>query len=163
MSVFIRSANDKDLTEVQSLLRRAWHTAYDAIHGAEKVTAITLDWHSLANLKANLARPWSEFLVADTGEKLLGMAYARQSSEDFVMLYQLYVEPDCTGQGIGAQLLDECFEAFPEAKAFRLEVDEQNPKAVRFYERFGFKEIARTANCGQDGSEMPAIVMERRA
>ncbi len=162
MSVFIRSATEKDLPDVQALLRRAWHAAYDGIHGADKVTEITTAWHSLTNLKANLARPWSEFLVADTGEGLFGMAYARQSSEDFVMLYQLYVEPDHIGQGIGVQLLEECFEAFPEAKAFRLEVDEQNPGAVRFYDRYGFKEISRTANCGQDGSNMPAIVMERR-
>jgi GNAT superfamily N-acetyltransferase len=60
-------------------------------------------------------------------------------------------------------LLAECFETFPEAKAFRLEVDEQNPDARRFYERHGFREIARTANCGKDGSGMPAIVMEKRS
>jgi ribosomal protein S18 acetylase RimI-like enzyme len=162
MTVFVRSATERDLEEVQRLLRRAWHAAYDAIHGVQKVTDITASWHSIANLKANLARPWSEFLVADTGEALLGMAYARQASEDYVALKQLYVDPKHTGQGIGGQLLEECFEAFPEAKAFRLEVDEENPNAFRFYERYGFKEIARVANCGQDGSNMPAIVMERR-
>ena len=78
------------------------------------------------------------------------------------MLHQLYVDPSMTGRGIGAELLTECFEAFPEAKAFRLEVDEKNPRAVSFYEGFGFKEIARTQNCGREGSNMPAIIMERR-
>lgn len=163
MTVFIRSAMDGDLKAVQSLLRRAWHAAYDRIYGAEKITAVTADWHSLNNLSANLKKPWSEFLLADTGESLAGMAYASQSSEDFAVLHQLYVNPAQTGQGIGAQLLAECFEAFPEAKAFRLEVDEQNPDARRFYERHGFREIARTANCGKDGSGMPAIVMEKRS
>lgn len=162
MSVFIRSANERDLPGVQQLLQRAWHAAYDDIHGAEKINAITNDWHSLANFTAQLKRPWSEFLLADTGSSCLGMAYAAQSSEDFVKLHQLYVDPNKTGQGIGAQLLEECFEAFPEAKAFRLEVDAQNPRAFDFYSRFGFKEISRIANCGQDGSNMPAIVMERR-
>jgi ribosomal protein S18 acetylase RimI-like enzyme len=162
MNVFIRSAAERDLAQVQDLLRRAWHAAYDRVYGVEKIAAKTAEWHSLANLKANLARPWSEFLVADTGDALLGMAYARQASEDFVMIRQIYVDPDYTGQGIGAQLIEECFEAFSEAKAFRLEVDEHNPNAVRFYERYGFKEVSRTANCGEDGSNMPAIVMERR-
>lgn len=162
MSVFIRSATERDLRQVQALLRRAWHAAYDNIHGADKVEAITQDWHSLANLKAKLSKPWSEFLVADTGEALMGMAYAAQTSQDFAMLHQLYVDPEKTGQGIGAELMDECLNAFPEAKAFRLEVDEQNPSAVRFYERYGFREISRIANCGQDGSNMPAIVMELR-
>lgn len=162
MSVFIRSAMERDLPGVQLLLYRAWHAAYDNIHGVEKITAITNEWHALPKLKAQLNRPWSEFLLADTGSACLGMAYAAQGAEDFAMLRQLYVEPQNIGQGIGSQLLEECFEAFPEAKAFRLEVDEQNTNAVRFYERYGFKEISRIANCGQVGSNMPAIVMERR-
>lgn len=160
---YIRSAMDADLKAVQSLLRAAWHAAYDRVHGTEKVSAITADWHSLPNLAANLKRPWSEFLLADTGESLAGVAYAAQSSEDYVVLHQLYVDPTKTGQGIGAELLTECFEAFPEAKAFRLEVDSQNAGAKRFYERHGFREISRTENCGKDGSGMPAIVMEKRA
>ncbi len=160
---YIRTAAEADLKSVQSLLRQAWHAAYDRIYGAEKIAAVTADWHSLNALAANLKKPWSEFLLADTGEGIAGMAYASQSSEDFVALHQLYVDPARTGKGIGAALLAECFEAFPEAKAFRLEVDEQNPDAKRFYERHGFREISRTANCGKDGSNMPAIVMERRA
>lgn len=160
---YIRSAMDGDLKAVQALLRRAFHAAYYPIYGAEKIAAVTADWHSLNALAANLKKPWSEFLLADTGDMLGGMAYASQVSEDFVMLHQLYVDPQRTGQGIGAALLAECFEAFPEAKAFRLEVDTQNPGAKRFYERHGFREISRTANCGKDGSNMPAIVMEKRA
>ncbi len=152
-----------DLKAVQTLLRQSWQAAYDSIHGANKIAAITADWHSLANLAANLKKPWSEFLLADTGDGLAGVAFAAQSSEDYVVLHQLYVDPQQTGQGIGAALLAECFEAFPEAKAFRLEVDAQNPGAKRFYERHGFREVSRTANCGKDSSGMAAIVMERRA
>ncbi len=160
---YIRTAMETDLKAVQSLLRKAWHAAYDRIHGAEKIAAVTADWHSLNSLAANLKKPWSEFLLADTGEGLAGMAYASQSSEDFAVLHQLYIDPEKTGQRIGSELLAECLEAFPEAKAFRLEVDEQNPDAKRFYERHGFREISRTANCGKEGSGMPAIVMEKRS
>lgn len=160
--MWIRSACENDLKAVQTLLRAAWHSAYDQIHGPEKVAATTADWHSLGNLSANLKRPWSEFLLADTGEAIAGIAYASQSSEDFVTLHQLYVDPAMTGQGIGGQLLEECFESFPEAKVFRLEVDEQNLRAVKFYGQFGFRETGRTANCGRDDSGMPAIIMEKR-
>jgi ribosomal protein S18 acetylase RimI-like enzyme len=162
MMVFVRTATVADLPAVEKLLRAAFHAAYDAIHGADKIETTSRSWHSQAALKANLARPWSEFLLADTGEAIAGIAYASQSSEDFVMLHQLYVDPTMTGQGIGTQLLGECFESFPEAKAFRLEVDEQNPRAAAFYERFGFRETGRIANCGHEGSGMPAIIMEKR-
>lgn len=162
MTVFIRSATAADLSAVEKLLRAAWHAAYDAIHGPEKIEATSRAWHNQAALKANLDRPWSEFLLADTGDTIAGVAYASQTSEDFVMLHQLYVDPAKTGRGIGTQLLEECFESFPEAKAFRLEVDEQNPRAVVFYQSFGFRETGRIANCGREGSGMPAIVMEKR-
>lgn len=162
MIVFVRSATASDLPAVEKLLRAAFHAAYDSIHGAEKIEAISRSWHSQAALKANLERPWSEFLLADTGDAIAGVAYASQSTEDFVMVHQLYVDPAMTGRGIGSQLLEECFESFPEAKAFRLEVDEQNPRAVAFYQSFGFRETGRTANCGREGSGMPAIIMEKR-
>jgi ribosomal protein S18 acetylase RimI-like enzyme len=162
MTVFIRSATAADLPAVERLLRASWHAAYDSIYGSEKIESSSRAWHNQSALKANLERPWSEFLVADTGEAIAGVAYASQSSEDFVMLHQLYVDPALTGRGIGAQLLEECFESFPEAKAFRLEVDEQNPRAVAFYQGFGFRETGRIANCGREGSAMPAIVMEKR-
>ncbi len=160
--IFVRSAMASDLSAVKALLRTSWHATYDGTYGAEKVRQITDEWHSLDALTANLEKPWSEFLVADSGEALHGVAFASQSSEDFTTIHQLYVAPDALGQGIGAQLLQEVFEAFPEAKSFRLEVDEANEKAIGFYEHFGFAEVSRTANCGKDGSNMPAIVMERR-
>lgn len=162
MMVFVRTATVADLPAVEKLLRAGFHAAYDAIHGSEKIEAVSRSSHSQSALKANLSRPWSEFLLADNGEGITGIAYASQSSEDFVMLHQLYVDPAMTGQGIGTQLLEECFGSFPEAKAFRLEVDEQNPRAAAFYERYGFRETGRIANCGREGSGMPAIVMEKR-
>ena len=161
-AVFIRSATAKDLPQAEQLLRQAFHAAYDEIHGSARIEEVSRHWHSPAALKAQLDRAWSEFLLADTGSRIAGIAYASQSSEDFVMLHQLYVAPDLTGQGIGGQLVTECFDAFPEAKAFRLEVDEKNPRAIAFYQGFGFREISRTQNCGREGSNMPAIIMERR-
>ena len=160
--IFTRSAMQSDLAAVKALLLASWHDTYDATYGADKVRQITDEWHSLGALNANLNKPWSEFLVADSGAALHGMAFASQTSEDYTMIHQLYVAPDALGQGIGSQLLQEVFEAFPEAKSFRLEVDEANEKAIGFYKHFGFAEVSRTANCGADGSNMPAIVMERR-
>ena len=160
--VFIRSATARDLPQIEALLRRAFHAAYDSIYGQARIEEVSRQWHTQSALKAQLDRAWSEFLLADTGEKTVGIAYASQSSEDFVSIHQLYVDPDLIGKGIGGELLSECLDAFPEAKAFRLEVDQKNPRAASFYQGFGFNEIARTDHCGKDGSNMPAIIMERR-
>ena len=89
MSIFIRTASERDLPAVQKLLGICWHAAYDSIYGAERVSAITADRHSLAKLKANLSKPYSEFIITDGPGGLGGMAYASQSAPEFVMLHQL--------------------------------------------------------------------------
>ena len=74
--MFVRTAGERDLAAVHALLVETWHATYDGIYGVDRVTEITDDWHSLASLKAQLERPYSEFLVADDGSEIGGMAFA---------------------------------------------------------------------------------------
>ncbi len=160
--MFVRTASKRDLDAVRALLGETWHATYDAIYGAERVAAITADWHSLASLRAQLERPHSEFLVADDGNAIGGMAFANAVDEGkTVMLHQLYVRPSMQGRGIGGMLLDEIVDSFPEAECIRLEVEEANLRAIAFYRAAGFVQAGRTANCGRDQSGIPALVFER--
>ncbi|TIU66551.1 MAG: GNAT family N-acetyltransferase, partial [Mesorhizobium sp.] len=59
--MFVRTASERDLVAVRALLVETWHATYDAIYGAERVTAITDAWHSITSLKTRLTRPNSEF------------------------------------------------------------------------------------------------------
>ncbi|MER9653000.1 GNAT family N-acetyltransferase [Mesorhizobium sp. M0152] len=137
--MFVRTAGERDLAAIRALLVETWHATYDAIYGAERVTAITDEWHSIASLKVRLTRPNSEFLVADDGKRIGGLAFAESiDGGKLVVLKQLYVLPDLQGRGIGGMLLDEIIESFPEARAVRLEVEERNTRAVAFYEANGF-------------------------
>lgn len=158
--MFVRTAGERDLQAVRALLVETWHATYDGIYGAEKVTAITDDWHSMASLNARLTRPNSEFLVADDGKILGGVAYAEADGET-VVLRQLYVLPALQGRGIGGMLLDEVEASFPEARKLRLEVEEANVKAVAFYMSQGFARTGMTADCGGRGSGIPAAIYER--
>ena len=159
--MFVRTASAHDLPAVRALLVETWHDTYDAIYGADKVTAITHDWHSLAALDARLDKPNSEFLVADDGEHIAGMAFASLVDDGkTVMLHQLYVLPASQGRGVGGLLFDEISSCFPDAGTVRLEVEEKNEKAVAFYRALGFAEVGRTPNCGKDQSGIPALVLE---
>jgi ribosomal protein S18 acetylase RimI-like enzyme len=160
--VFVRTASERDLPAIRALLVETWHATYDAIYGAERVTAITDDWHSIGSLKARLARPNSEYLVADDGKAIGGMAYAAAAGEGkTVMLFQLYVAPSRQGAGIGTMLLAEIEASFPDADSIRLEVEEANARAVGFYRAHGFAEAGRTANCGGGQSGIPALIYEK--
>lgn len=138
--MFIRSAGERDLAAIRALLVETWHATYDAIYGAERVTAITDEWHSIPSLRARLSRPNSEFVVVDDGNRLCAMAFAAATSDGkTVILQQLYVRPDSQRRGIGRMLLEEIEGCFPDATTIRLEVEPENAAAVAFYEAHGFR------------------------
>lgn len=160
--MFVRTAGQNDLPAIRALLVEAWHATYDGLYGVEKVTAITDDWHSIAALKARLAEPGGEFVVADDGVEIAGMAFAKADPDGkTVELSQLYVRPGRQGQGIGGLLLDEIIESFPDAGRVRLEVEPANARAIAFYRTQGFVETGRTENCGRGQSGIPALILER--
>jgi ribosomal protein S18 acetylase RimI-like enzyme len=158
---FVRSASERDLKAVSALLATAWHATYDVIYGRERVEAITREWHSLAALKRDLARPASEFLVADSGRELGGTAYASVTAKDVVTLHRLYIDPRMQRQGVGSDLLAEIESCFDGARTLRLEVEPANSPAVAFYRARGFMEAGQVENCGSSDSAIPAIVMEK--
>ncbi|MBA1144919.1 GNAT family N-acetyltransferase [Mesorhizobium neociceri] len=159
--MFVRTASERDLAAIRALLVETWHATYDAIYGAKRVTEITEDWHSIAWLKARLTRPNSEFLIADDGKRIGGMAFAAATTDPkIVLLNQLYVLPACQRQGIGQALLDEVEASFPEANTLRVEVEEANTPAIAFYRSKGFLPAGSTADCG-GGSGLPTLIFEK--
>nr|WP_274424446.1 GNAT family N-acetyltransferase [Chelativorans sp. YIM 93263] len=160
--MYIRTASEGDLEAVRALLVETWHATYDTIYGRDRVTEITDDWHATPTLKGRLKRPESEFILADDGEEIVGMAFAAAvDGGKTVMLHQLYVKPSHHGRGIGMMLVDEIEGCFPGASKVRLEVEEANSRAVGFYLRCGFTKIGTTANCGGEQSGIPAAIFEK--
>lgn len=164
MTFLVRTAGRNDLEAISELLGETWHDTYDGIYGTQKVSEITASWHSVAALEPRLTRPESEFIVADDGTRLGGVAFAASSDPEkkLVVLHQLYVRPDCQRQGIGRDLLEEITDAFPDATRMRIEVEAANENAVSFYVAHGFAEIGRTDHCGAVDSGIPAVVYEKQ-
>ncbi|WP_439272400.1 GNAT family N-acetyltransferase [Pseudochrobactrum sp. HB0163] len=147
--MWLRSANKDDLQAVHQLLVKTWHATFDDVLGAETVNKVTGEYHSIAALSRNLAKPYSEFVVADDGEgRLVGMAFASQSKQAVAQLHQLYVDPEYHIQGIGTMLLAEMETAFPDVEKLALEVIAKNHKAVEFYRRKGFEKTGETTDWG---------------
>jgi ribosomal protein S18 acetylase RimI-like enzyme len=160
--MFVRTASSRDVEAVRALLVETWHDTYDAIYGVDQVTAITNEWHSLRALRDRLEKPNSEFLVADDGKLIAGMAFASMAEDGkTVLLSQLYVRPSHHGQGIGGMLLDEVEGSFPDADKVRLEVEEANLQAVRFYVEQGFAKVGETSAYGQPNFAIKAAIYER--
>lgn len=158
---FVRTASAQDLTRVREILKETWHATYDPIYGHEKVIEITDHWHSIKLLEDMRHAPHSEFLVADNGTVTGGMAYAIQKDKT-IFLKMLYVHPDFHGGKTGLHLMIEIENSFIDAEVVRLEVEEKNTKAIQFYEKFGFKKVGEVTDCGEEGSNIPALVMEKQ-
>lgn len=67
----------------------------------------------------------------------------------------LFVKPHYFGKSIGRNLIQY---AAKHLDAFKVDVNEQNPKAIGFYEKMGFKRVGRSELDGQ-GNPFPLIHM----
>ncbi|TCD14498.1 GNAT family N-acetyltransferase [Oricola cellulosilytica] len=159
--MWLRTASLEDLETISAMLSETWHNTYDDIYGHEKVAELTGTWHSVPALKQRLTKPRSEFIVCDDGSEIAGMAFVSQVDSETSMLHQLYVRPSTQGQGVGKMLLVEVEACFPDVRKIKLEVEEANDRAVRFYEENGFKRTGMTPDCGVKGSGIPAVKMEK--
>lgn len=159
--MWVRTASLDDLPVISAMLTETWHDTYDGIYGRDKVAELTKAWHSVDALKGRLTKPRSEFIVVDDGAEIGGMAYVVQIDSETSMLHQLYVRPTQQGQGLGEKLLVEAEACFPDVRKIRLEVEEANQRAVKFYERNGFRRVGTTPDCGVKGSGIPAVIMEK--
>jgi putative acetyltransferase len=74
-------------------------------------------------------------------------------------LEMLFVAPDVRGQGVGAALLRHAVGCMG---VDRVDVNEQNPDAVGFYEHMGFEVVGRIPVDGQ-GRPFPSLQMRLRA
>jgi putative acetyltransferase len=70
----------------------------------------------------------------------------------------LFLHPDWRGQGAGRRLLQH---AIDHLGATELDVNEQNPQAIGFYERMGFEVVGRSDTDG-NGKPYPILYMRLR-
>ncbi len=160
---FVRTATDRDVEPLRVLLTQSFHATYDRFYGPAKVAELIAAWHSSAEIKRRIQVKGGEYLVADDGKRIGGMAFAAMSEKltKTAILHQLYVHPDHQRQGIGRDLFAEIETCFPDAEILRLEVEPQNSGAIAFYEAHDFVEVDRTKNCGGPDSGIEALVMEK--
>ncbi|WP_258571343.1 GNAT family N-acetyltransferase [Flavimaribacter sediminis] len=150
------------MPEIRELIVETWHDAYDPLYGAAEVERMTSEWSSIERLRQDMARPDSEFIVADTGEAIAGMAYAASSDEGrTVLLYQICVLPRFQARGAGSALLDELGGCFPQARSMRLHVEHANSKAIEFFRRRGFVRTGKAASLDEGGGSGQSLEFEK--
>ena len=86
--------------------------------------------------------------VRDINNNILGFMGVSKDS-----LEMLFIDSRCIGKGIGKMLL---LHAINDLNITKVDVNEQNEQALKFYEHFGFKVISR---CELDGTGKPYPIL----
>ena len=90
-------------------------------------------------------------IVKDTNNTIVGFMGVSEDS-----LEMMFLEPNAIGKGLGKMLLRHAIENL---QVTRVDVNEQNVEALRFYEHFGFKVISRSEF---DGTGKPYPILHMR-
>ena len=87
--------------------------------------------------------PYLEGYIIEDGQKILGYGMiAKSFSTEFgkpcMWIEDLYLKEEVRGLGLGSKFLNFVAEKYPEA-ILRLEVEEENERAIKTYRKCGFK------------------------
>ncbi|WP_456368823.1 ribosomal protein S18-alanine N-acetyltransferase [Thermococcus sp.] len=142
--VVIRSAKLFDIPDVMRIERESFREAYP-----RGIFLVFLENNP------------DTFLVAEYNGKVIGyvMAYLRPDLEGHIM--SIAVDPAYRGNGIGSALLVEAIERLIKkgARYIGLEVRVSNERAIRLYERFGFKKVKRIIGYYVDGEDAYYMIL----
>ena len=136
----IRSASEAERPALRALAERIWRVSY-----ATMLTPGQIDY-MLAWMYApeTIAREMAEGVIWETAwldDELIGFhSCALEPDVQRVKLNKLYVLPEQQGLGLGQQLLDRvhALAAQRGARQVWLQVNKQNARAIRAYERAGY-------------------------
>ena len=145
-SLAIRSASEAEIPELRELAERIWRGSY-----AEMLTPGQIDY-MLAWMYApeTIAREMREGVIWETawldGELVGFHSCTLEPEPQRVKLNKLYVLPEQQGLRLGQQLLDRVHALAAQRGAGQvwLQVNKQNARAIRAYERAGY-EVERSA------------------
>jgi diamine N-acetyltransferase len=157
----IRIATREDAPALSALAERLFVETFGAANEPENMAAYLPSAFSLELQTAELTDPDRTVrLAVGAGGELIGYAMLRRErratgvvAERPVELQRIYVDRRWHGQGLGDALLASCVE---QARAWGcdalwLGVWQENPRAIAFYQRSGFKIVAeQTFMLGSD-------------
>lgn len=140
----LRRAEERDTVR----LVEVWRAAVEASH--HFLTPSDVDGYS-ERLAAEFF-PTVELVVAELGGRVVGFSGTTDGR-----LEMLFVDPTTHGRGVGTALL---YRAVQAQGTIDVDVNEQNPDAVAFYERRGFEQIGRSP-LDSDGRPFPLLHLRR--
>lgn len=139
MSYIIKQMQTVDEIEGKGYVHyKSWQETYKGLIDPEYLKNITEEKCK------TIAHKWTDnIIIAKDGDKVIGfVAYGRCRSEeinDCGEIFAIYVLADYYGQKVGYELMNAAFEKLAAFKKIAVWVLKGNERAIKFYERYGFR------------------------
>ena len=146
-NITIREVTQRDIDQLQAIGKQTFTEAFAADNSAEYMSAYLERAFSLERLTVEIADKDSEFHFALHGESPIGYlkintgnAQTEIKANDGLEIERIYVLKEYYGKQAGQLLLSTAIEVArqKQVKYVWLGVSEENPRAIRFYEKNGF-------------------------
>jgi GNAT superfamily N-acetyltransferase len=144
MTLVYRDAGPDDAALLTDLFKRVFCETFAHLYDPADLAAFLAE-HGEAQWREQLSDPdFSERLAEGAGYAKVGpLRLPVEPAEEALELRQLYILPQWRGEGVAGRLMDWTIaEARKRAASeLYLSVFTENPRARRFYDRYGFDEV----------------------
>lgn len=143
----LRKADDKDLISLQKIGKLTFSETFSSDNSANNLRSYLDTAFSTEKVKGELSDENSEFYFAELENEIIGYLKVNYGdsqteirSEKAVEIERIYVLKEFYGKKVGQILYEKAIELAKDIDAdfIWLGVWEQNPRAIRFYEKNGF-------------------------
>lgn len=151
--LIIRDVEQKDEDEVITMMRDFYGSPACLHTVPEENFETTL-------LEATFGNPSVRILVLEEKDeddpeslaRIMGYAHftvswSNEAGGTQIWLDELYLKDDARGKGYGTKVFQWLEDQYPEAMRIRLEVTEENTRAISLYEKLGYKAIPYYQMC----------------
>ena len=148
--IHIRQISIQDLPALQTIGRKTFAETFAEENSAENLANYIAEGFSTEKLTKELENKYSQFYFAETDGRVLGYlkvnndaAQTENQDPSALEIERIYVLKEFHGKEVGLALYQKALSIAHERKApyIWLGVWEQNPRAIRFYEKQGFIEF----------------------
>jgi ribosomal protein S18 acetylase RimI-like enzyme len=149
-SLRIRHGMPADAAALADFAASAFADAFGSQNSAENIAAYLRQTYSARQQTAELSDPAYRTVLVESDERLVAFAQVRGHQSPScvegpqpIELYRFYVDRQWHGHGVARVLMQEVLRAAREldGRTLWLGVWEHNPRAIRFYEKEGFRDV----------------------
>lgn len=153
--------NESEYPIAYRLAQEIWDTTYNVILSPEQIKYMLDMMYAPEVIAKELAEGIAFEFVKDNGTPIGFLSYGFYHGDETMKLHKVYLSDIYHGQGIGSMMLQHAIAAAKKAGAKKLilNVNKNNARAIKAYERNGFSLVEKVKNDIGNGFYMDDFVM----